>query len=117
MAGKLTTHVLDTAQGRPAAGMRIDLHRACGDGWELVKSVVTTATGRTDEPLLTGDDFQSGIYRLMFHVEEYFAAQGSPEAGKFLTLVPVVVTLDDSAGDYHVPLLISPWSYTIYRGS
>ena len=117
MAGKLTTHVLDTAHGRPAAGMRIDLHRAAGEGWTLLKSVVTNAHGRTDEPLLVAAGFQTGNYQLTFHVAEYFASTGNPDAGKFLTSVPLIVTLAEPTGDYHVPLLVSPWAYSTYRGS
>jgi hydroxyisourate hydrolase len=115
---RLSTHVLDTATGGPAAGVRIDLHRLDVEGPPRhVTSAVTNADGRTDEPLLTGDTVAAGTYRLTFHVGEYFARVGSPDACRFLREVPVVFGIDDPAGQYHVPLLVSPWSYSTYRGS
>lgn len=115
---RLSTHVLDTTKGVPAAGMRIDLHRLDAEVLPRhVKSVTTNADGRTDEPLLTGDAVTAGTYRLTFHVGEYFAAMRSADACRFLREVPVVFGIDDPAGNYHVPLLVSPWSYSTYRGS
>jgi len=115
---RLSTHVLDTVKGGPAAGMRIDLHRLDAEGLPRhVTSVTTNADGRTDAPLLTGDVVAAGTYRLTFHVGDYFSAAGSPDAGRFLREVPVVFAIDDPAGNYHVPLLVSPWSYSTYRGS
>jgi len=114
--GKLTTHVLDTVRGAPAAGMRIELARG-GRAEETLASVVTNADGRTDAPLLEGAGLTPGTYRLLFHVAEYFRRQGDPGAGRFLEDVPVVFIVDDAAGKYHVPLLVSPWSYSTYRGS
>jgi 5-hydroxyisourate hydrolase len=115
---RLSTHVLDTVRGSPAAGMRIDLHRLAADSdARLVKTVTTNADGRTDEPLLAGDAVTAGDYRLTFHVADYFRAAGSGDAGRFLRAVPVVFTIYDPAGNYHVPLLVSPWSYSTYRGS
>ncbi|HTP59683.1 MAG TPA: hydroxyisourate hydrolase [Spirochaetia bacterium] len=114
--GKLTTHVLDTTRGCPAAGMRIELSRGAGAG-EALGSVVTNADGRPDAPLLEGTNLTPGTYRLLFHVAEYFRGRGDPGAGRFLETVPVVFVVDDPGGKYHVPLLVSPWSYSTYRGS
>lgn len=109
--GKLTTHVLDTAQGRPGAGIRIELFRLEGGSGTLVASVTTNRDGRTDAPLLEGEKFRAGSYELLFHIGAYFSAQG------FLDVVPVRFRIADAAQHYHVPLLCSPWSYTTYRGS
>ena len=120
MAG-LTTHVLDTARGRPAAGMRVELTRfdpASGER-RLLKAVHTNADGRTEEPLLGGEELTQGVYELTFDVGEYFA--GQPEAGSadppFLDRVPIRFGIADPQAHYHVPLLASPWSYGTYRGS
>ncbi len=107
--GRLTTHVLDTAQGRPAAGVRIDLKRVEPDGG-FVAQATTNPDGRTDGPLLEGADFTAGIYVLEFHVGQYFG-EG------FLDIVPVRFRIADPAAHYHVPLLCSPWAYSTYRGS
>ncbi|HVX85874.1 MAG TPA: hydroxyisourate hydrolase [Phycisphaerae bacterium] len=114
--GALTTHVLDTAAGRPAAGVRIDLFRIDQQP-VLLKSVMTTADGRTDEPLLAADAFLPGTYQLLFYVADYHAARNHPDAGKFLTHVPIVFRVADASAKYHVPLLVTPWGYTTYRGS
>ena len=115
---RLSTHVLDTVKGVPAAGMRIDLHRLDAEGLPRhLKSVTTNADGRTDEPLLAAEAVLAGTYRLTFHVGEYFAAMRSADACRFLREVPVVFGIDDPAGTYHVPLLVSPWSYSTSRGS
>ena len=115
---RLSTHVLDTVKGGPAAGMRIDLHRLDVEGLPRhLASVTTNADGRTDAPLLAGDALAAGTYRLTFHVGEYFAAAGSPDACRFLREVPVVFGIDDPAATYHVPLLVSPFGYSTYRGS
>lgn len=114
MAGKLTTHVLDTANGRPAAGMKIELF---SDG-RLLKSVTTNADGRTDGPLLTGSDLREQPYELVFHVGDYFAAMsGDEDAVRFLDRVPVRFGIPDAGAHYHVPLLCTPWAYSTYRGS
>jgi 5-hydroxyisourate hydrolase len=117
--GRLTTHVLDTASGRPAGGIRIDLSRLGVDGrLEALKTVVTNAEGRTDEPLLSGDEVRVGRYELMFHVGAYFTARGTPVAEPpFLERIPVRFAIADAQVHYHVPLLVSPWGYTTYRGS
>lgn len=117
-SGKLSTHVLDTAHGRPASGMTIDLVRIEADGGhQLVKTVVTNADGRTAEPLLAGAALVAGAYRLVFHVAEYFASASHADAGVFLGTVPVEFIVADATASYHVPLLVSPWSYSTYRGS
>jgi 5-hydroxyisourate hydrolase len=117
MAGRLTTHVLDTANGRPAAGIEIELWRLVTepDEWELVVTVTTNADGRTDEPLLCEDAFVAGGYELFFAVGDYF--NGSVAAPPFLDRVPVRFTIADASQHYHVPLLVSPWAYSTYRGS
>lgn len=130
MPGKLTTHVLDTAHGRPASGVTIELWR----DKDLVKTVVTNADGRTDAPLLAGEAFASGSYELVFHVGDYFAGPDAGDGGKaggaassgtpganaailFLDRVPVRFGIADPEAHYHVPLLVSPWAYSTYRGS
>jgi len=113
--GTLSTHVLDTARGTPAAGMRIDLLRTPDSA--PLRSVATNAGGRTDVPLLNAEELAPGTYRLVFHVGEYFRARGERDAGRFLEEVPVVFVVDDPDASYHVPLLVSPWSYSTYRGS
>lgn len=113
--GKLTTHVLDTASGRPATGVRIRLY-SMENGRHLVSSTATNADGRTDEPLMNGETFRPGRYELEFGVGDYFGSQGqSAGAAPFLEDVVIRVTLADES--YHVPLLVSPWSYSTYRGS
>jgi 5-hydroxyisourate hydrolase len=109
--GKLTTHVLDTAQGRPGAGMKIVLSVFEGERWKRLKTVTTNRDGRTDEPLAEGAALRPGQYRLQFHVGDYFGARD------FLDVVPVRFNIADASAHYHVPLLCSPWSYTTYRGS
>jgi 5-hydroxyisourate hydrolase len=118
VTGRLTTHVLDTAHGRPAAGMTLDLWQLdAGGERRLVKSVVTNLDGRTDSPLLDGD-LRQGEYELVFHVGSYFRTHGEQLASPaFLGLVPVRFGIADPTGHYHVPLLTSPWAYSTYRGS
>ncbi len=123
--GYLTTHVLDTMHGTPAAGMSIELYTrettpdGCADGrWLSLRSVVTNSDGRVDGPLLSGDDFKAGCYRLVFDVEGYFARKGvALPKPAFLGKVSLDFGLADEASHYHVPLLVSPWSYSTYRGS
>ena len=116
--GRLTTHVLDTASGSPAAGVRIELFRLTATGREAVSDVRTNADGRCDAPLLAGDAFSPGRYELVFHVGSYFRAGGTglPDPA-FLDEVPVRFGVAKSGEHYHVPLLISPYSYATYRGS
>jgi 5-hydroxyisourate hydrolase len=117
--GRLTSHVLDVAHGRPAAGVRIDLAVIEPDGRARPLATATTnADGRTPAPLLAGDTMAAGAYELTFHVGAYFAALGVPLADPpFLDRVPVRFSIADPEAHYHVPLLVSPWSYSTYRGS
>jgi 5-hydroxyisourate hydrolase len=116
--GKLTTHVLDTANGTPAAGMRIDFAAIERDALRLVNTVYTNAEGRTGAPLLSADVMTIGEFQLTFHVADYFRRQGAalPDP-PFLNRVPIRFAIADVAAHYHVPLLCSPWSYSTYRGS
>ena len=120
MAGKLTTHVLDTANGCPAASMQIGLRFIDPESQQsvLLKSTYTNEDGRTNEPMLTASDFQVGQYELVFEVDEYFRRQGMtlPEPA-FLGEVTLRFGIADADAHYHVPLLVSPWSYSTYRGS
>jgi 5-hydroxyisourate hydrolase len=111
MSGRLTTHVLDTAHGRPAAGIPVELARLDGERREVLRSVSTDDDGRTGEPLLAGGELRPGTYELLFSVGEHFGGKG------FLDRVPVRFTVADADAHYHVPLLVSPWSYSTYRGS
>jgi 5-hydroxyisourate hydrolase len=115
---RLSTHVLDTANGVPAAGVRLTLHRLDGGKCELVTERTTNADGRTDAPLLAGAAIACGRYRLTFHAGDYFRARGSalPEP-PFVDVVELQFGIADPTGHYHVPLLVSPWSYATYRGS
>ncbi|MBE3558344.1 MAG: hydroxyisourate hydrolase [Ktedonobacteraceae bacterium] len=119
MAGRLTTHVLDVAQGQPAAGVAIELWRIARSGERtLLRQVRTNTDGRTDAPLLADAALEAGSYELVFAVGDYFAAQPVVTASPpFLDRVPVRFTIADPGAHYHVPLLVSPWSYTTYRGS
>jgi 5-hydroxyisourate hydrolase len=114
MTGYLTTHVLDTARGRPAGGLRIELYRLVGDSREKLGEAVTNADGRTDAPILPREDFATGSYELTFHAGDYLCGQGGP-AG-FLDVVPIRFAMTEAA-HYHVPLLLSPFGYSTYRGS
>ena len=115
MSGTLSTHVLDTANGGPAAGLRVDLHQGESSIGDPLKSVTTNAEGRTSAPLLAETEFRPGSYTLVFHVGDYFRRRDQAGAGQFLERVPICIRLE--AGRYHVPLLVSPWSYSTYRGS
>jgi 5-hydroxyisourate hydrolase len=117
MTGYLTTHVLDTARGCPAAGLRIELFRMEGDTRSLLATRVTNDDGRTDTPILPQDTFATGSYELVFHVGAYFDATGiPPEMPRFLDIVPLRFGMSEAA-HYHVPLLLSPFGYSTYRGS
>ena len=114
--GRLTTHILDTANGVPAAGVGVRAYRLGGER-QLVASAVTNADGRTEEPLLADEAFADGEYELEFDIGAYFDAFGTePGATPFLGTVIIRVRVDASQ-HYHVPLLASPWSYSTYRGS
>jgi 5-hydroxyisourate hydrolase len=117
MPGRLTTHALDTARGRPATGMSVELFRIDGDTRRSLKALSTNADGRTDAPLLEGDEMESGTYELVFGVGEYFAGREGVADPPFLGQVPIRFGLADPSAHYHVPLLASPWSYSTYRGS
>ena len=114
MPGKLSTHVLDTTGGRPAAGVKIELWRLEPER-ALVKSVVTNADGRTDSPLLGAEEMAAGGYELVFFIGDYFASRGAESP--FLDTVPVRFRIADAGASYHVPLVATPWSYSTYRGS
>ena len=116
--GRLTTHVLDTAQGKPGAAMRVRLYRRRGDGYDPLMETTTNADGRCDAPLLEGDAFTTGRYRLVFSAGDYFAAQGLelPQPA-FVDEVTLDFGIADAAAHYHVPLLLSPFGYSTYRGS
>jgi 5-hydroxyisourate hydrolase len=142
MSGKLSTHVLDTANGRPAAGLKIQLWKIEADEKRFLKEVITNQDGRTETPLLLGDELGAGVYELVFQVGPYFqdlsrrslakadlsrrsvaeaeAAEDSflkTTEDTFLGDVPVRFRILNPGENYHVPLLVSPWSYTTYRGS
>ena len=116
--GHLSTHVLDTAHGRPAAGMTVTLQRLDADGPATLRRVTLDGDGRAGGPLLEGADMAVGRYRLLFEVAPYFRALGVvlPEPA-FIDTVQLDFGIADAAGHYHVPLLVSPWSYSTYRGS
>ena len=119
MAGRLTTHVLDTANGIPAAGVEIELWRLM-DGGERTRLTTTrtNADGRTSAPFLEGDEMVAGVYELIFAVGAYFADRhAATGALPFLDRVPVRFGITDPSMHYHVPLLVSPWAYSTYRGS
>jgi 5-hydroxyisourate hydrolase len=115
---RLTTHVLDTAHGRPGQGIRIDLYKIVDNKRSLLLSKTTNQDGRCDGPLLEGADFQAGIYELDFHIGSYFSALGvSLPQPAFLDVVTLRFGVADASQHYHVPLVASPWSYSTYRGS
>ncbi|MBZ4021412.1 hydroxyisourate hydrolase [Rhodobacter sp. TJ_12] len=118
MAGYLTTHALDTARGCPAAGLRIVLRRITEAGAEVLAEAVTNADGRTDAPILPEGQFACGTYELMFHAGDYLREswQGGAEP-MFLDVVPIRFGINDAGAHYHVPLLLSPYGYSTYRGS
>ena len=117
MAG-ISTHVLDTDRGRPAAGVRIDFSVLDGETWRLVKSVVTNADGRTDAPILPAAEARTGQFQLVFHVEDYFRTRPGTQAGDVFIDDPVVrFAIFDATQHFHVPMLCAPASFTTYRGS
>jgi 5-hydroxyisourate hydrolase len=115
---RLSTHVLDTSRGVPAAGVRIELHVLQGDSRRPVAQATTNADGRTDAPLLSGDRLDTGTYELTFHAGDYFRRAGIALADPpFLDRVVIRVGIAEPAGNYHVPLLVAPYGYSTYRGS
>lgn len=116
--GYLTTHVLDTALGCPAAGLQISLFRIDGTARHLLAQMRTNADGRTDTPILPHDDFAFGTYELVFEAGAYLDASGVPaESPRFLDEIPIRFGISDLSAHYHVPLLLSPFGYSTYRGS
>jgi len=116
-AGYLTTHVLDTGRGVPASGMRIELFRLDGDR-QKIGNMTTNSDGRTETPILPKNDFTTGTYELVFHAGAYLDAIGTPpEEPRFLDVIPIRFGISDAEAHYHVPLLISPFGYSTYRGS
>ncbi|SEN28857.1 5-hydroxyisourate hydrolase [Pseudorhodobacter antarcticus] len=117
-AGKLTTHVLDTARGKPAAGVTITLFRVTDAGLVRVTQTVTNADGRTDAPMLAGADLTVGVYELLFEAGNYLRESGQAAGDVlFLDAIPIRFGVPDAGAHYHVPLLISPFAYSTYRGS
>jgi 5-hydroxyisourate hydrolase len=116
--GKMTTHVLDIMHGHPAAGMTIELWRLNGEAREHLLTVQTNSDGRVSTPLRADDALIAGEYELLFHVRAYFETR-QPDSGAspFLNIVPIRFTVFDASQHYHVPLLVSPWAYSTYRGS
>ena len=116
--GKLSTHVLDTTRGQPGAGVHIALFAVGEHGRTLLKTDVTNADGRCSTPLLEGDAMKIGKYELVFAAGDYFAAQGVvlPEP-RFVDQVTIAFGIAAPAQNYHVPLVVTPWSYSTYRGS
>jgi 5-hydroxyisourate hydrolase len=115
---RLSTHVLDTANGKPAPGVAVTLYRVTANGREQLAATATNADGRTDAPLLSGDTIPTGAYELDFEAGAYFRAIGAqlPDPA-FVDRVTLRFGIADGAGHYHVPLLVSPWAYSTYRGS
>ncbi len=117
MTGYLTTHVLDTARGCPAEGLTIELFRVEGDRRTHLKTLKTNDDGRTDEQILPAEKFETGTYELVFHAGAYLDAIGvPPESPRFLDVIPLRFGMSE-ASHYHVPLLLSPFGYSTYRGS
>lgn len=118
MAG-LTTHILDLTLGKPANNVKVELYQILTNNQkELCKSVVTNTDGRLDSPLLTTEEIQQAQYELVFYIGSYFRKKGMDiEAPHFLEQIPVRFVVSNKEEDYHVPLLVSPWGYQIYRGS
>ncbi len=116
--GYLTTHVLDTMAGNPAAGMKIELYEIKGDKRISLASAITNQDGRCEKPLLAEAMFKKGTYELLFYVSDYFTSLNfTPQNGQFLDIVPVRFMIADEDAHYHVPLLVSPYGYSTYRGS
>ncbi len=118
MSGYLTTHVLDTAKGCPAAGLKIALFRIDGDTRQHLVDMITNDDGRTDSPILPTAVFETGTYELIFHAGDYLRASGqAAEDPMFLDQVPIRFGMSDGKAHYHVPLLLSPFGFSTYRGS
>jgi 5-hydroxyisourate hydrolase len=115
----VTTHVLDVTSGRPAEGVRLELYElADGSARNLIAEVVTNADGRTDNPLIRADQTRAGQFELIFHAGDYFRRRRAELTDPpFLDIIPIRFGVSDPQAHYHVPLLVSPWSYSTYRGS
>jgi len=115
--GQLTTHVLDISAGLPAGGVRIELHLRAAEGLRLLTTAATGADGRLTAPLLSGGSFQAGSYLLTFHIADYFRSRGvALSEPAFIERASIEVGIAAADQHYHVPLLIAPWSYSVYRG-
>jgi 5-hydroxyisourate hydrolase len=118
MPGYLTTHVLDTARGCPAEGIKIALYKVTGHSHRKIAETVTNADGRTDAPILPAENFETGTYELIFFAGPYLGATGQAgDAPLFLDQIPIRFGMSDPEAHYHVPLLLSPYGYSTYRGS
>ncbi|TNF17859.1 MAG: hydroxyisourate hydrolase [Rhodobacteraceae bacterium] len=118
MSGYLTTHVLDTARGCPAEGIKIALYRVSGNSHKKIAETVTNDDGRTDAPILPAEEFKPGTYELVFFAGDYLRSTGQvSEEVLFLDAIPLRFGMDDAEAHYHVPLLLSPFGYSTYRGS
>jgi 5-hydroxyisourate hydrolase len=116
--GKLSTHVLDTVHGRPGAGVKVELYEVDGQQRRMLKADATNQDGRCSAPLLEGDAMRAGRYELVFHAGDYFAGQGVKLAEpRFIDQVTIAFGIADPDQNYHVPLVVTPWSYSTYRGS
>ncbi len=116
--GRLTTHVLDTSLGRPGQGIRIEVYRLEGDSRTLLKEVTTNEDGRCDAPILEGEAFTEGQFELVFHAGDYLRREGlDADEPRFLDVIPLRFGVADASQHFHVPLLLSPYSYSTYRGS
>lgn len=116
--GKLSTHVLDVTQGKPGAGVKLELYEVRDDGMVLLRTMITNQDGRCDTPLLQGEEMRAGQYELVFFAGDYFAAHGiALPQPRFLDRVKIGFGIADPAQSYHVPLIVSPWSFSTYRGS
>jgi 5-hydroxyisourate hydrolase len=116
--GKLSTHVLDITVGKPGVGVQVELYAVEAGGKTLLKTERTNQDGRCNAPLLEGDAMKAGLYELVFNAGDYFDAQGIklPEP-KFIDRVTLAFGIADTSQNYHVPLVVSPWAYSTYRGS
>jgi 5-hydroxyisourate hydrolase len=116
--GRLTTHVLDTSLGRPGQGIRIEVYRLEGETRKRLKEVTTNDDGRCDAPILEGEAFTAGEFELVFHAGDYLRRQSvAADEPRFLDVIPLRFGVADASQHYHVPLLLSPYSYSTYRGS
>ena len=118
LSPRLTVHAIDIYNGSAGAGLRIDFSKKEGDGYKLIRTVTTNATGRSEEPLLIGESYQSGDYELLMHFDEYFARKEAKlPTPPFLSKVPIRIRIVDISQRIHLPIQFGPWSYTYSRGS